>query len=84
MTMALGVLCYFLLVDFPDNNKFLTPAETKFVLKRIENDRGDSVPDKITLQKVLHHLMDWKLWVYGCAFPRFVLRLTSLIVSVKA
>jgi MFS transporter, ACS family, DAL5 transporter family protein len=74
MTMALGVLCYFFLVDFPDKNQFLTHAETKFVLKRIEDDRGDSVPDKITLEKVLHHLMDWKLWVYGCIISIFVRR----------
>jgi hypothetical protein len=35
------------------------------VLKRVEDDRGDSIPDKITFKKVFMHLSDWKIWAYG-------------------
>ncbi|KAF9259702.1 MFS general substrate transporter [Marasmius fiardii PR-910] len=68
ITVAIGLLNYFLIPDFPDRNRFLSKAQTAFVLKRIEDDRGDSLPDEITLDKVLHYCKDWKLWVYGCMF----------------
>jgi prolipoprotein diacylglyceryltransferase len=38
------------------------------VLRRIEQDRGDSLPDTFTAKKVLHHLGDWKIWVYGVMY----------------
>lgn len=63
--MFLGVLGFFLLPDFPDKNTFLSAERTALVLKRVEQDRGDSVPDEITFKKVLTHLSDWTLWAYG-------------------
>ncbi|KAL0574730.1 hypothetical protein V5O48_007237 [Marasmius crinis-equi] len=68
ITVALGILVFFVIPDFPDRNTFLTKAQTAFVLKRIEEDRGDSVPDEMTARKVLDHLSDWTLWVYGIMF----------------
>ncbi|KAG6885385.1 hypothetical protein C0993_002348 [Termitomyces sp. T159_Od127] len=65
ITLFLGVLSWFFIPDFPDKNKFLTSEQTALVLRRIEEDRGDSVPDKITGNKVLKHLKDWTLWSYG-------------------
>ena len=37
----------------------------QLILSRIESDRGDSMPDKMTLNKVFHHLGDWTIWAYG-------------------
>jgi hypothetical protein len=68
ITMALGLLAFYFIPDFPDKNNFLSREQTALILQRIESDRGDSVPDKITVSKVLHHLGDWKLWVFG-QFP---------------
>ncbi|KAG5647084.1 hypothetical protein DXG03_001454 [Asterophora parasitica] len=65
ITLFLGIVSWFFIPDFPDQNKFLTPEQTALVLKRIEDDRGDSIPDKITLKKVFKHLGDWTLWSYG-------------------
>jgi hypothetical protein len=66
--MGLGVLSYLFITDFPDQNTFLSKVQTKFVLQRIEDDRGDSIPDAITWQTVSKHLMDWKIWVFGRRF----------------
>ncbi|KAF9265660.1 MFS general substrate transporter [Marasmius fiardii PR-910] len=68
ITIALGALAYFVIPDFPDRNTFLTKAQTVFVLKRIKEDRGDSIPDDMTARKVLHHLRDWTIWMYGIMF----------------
>lgn len=69
ITLFLGVLGFFFVPDFPDNNTFLTPDQTTLVLKRIEEDRGDSVPDGLTFQKVIGHLSDWTIWAYGNFLP---------------
>ncbi|KIK67517.1 hypothetical protein GYMLUDRAFT_156068, partial [Collybiopsis luxurians FD-317 M1] len=68
ITVLFGCIAWLYLPEFPDNNTFLTREETKFVLERIEEDRGDSLPDTITVWKVLHHLLDWKVWAYGIMF----------------
>ena len=69
-TVLLGGLAFWLLPEFPDRNTFLTPEETAYVLKRIEDDRGDAMPDELTLHTVLRHLSDWTLWAYG-AYQQF-------------
>ncbi|KAF8178649.1 major facilitator superfamily domain-containing protein [Mycena galopus ATCC 62051] len=78
VTLFLGFAGFFLLPEFPESNKFLTADQTAFVLRRVESDRGDSVPDEITIRKVLHHLADWTLWAYGlmfmcCTLPAYAL-----------
>ena len=72
ITAVLGILLYLFVTDFPDRNSFLTKEETEFVLKRVEDDRIDSLPDGITFVKVLKHLGDWTIWAYGTseAWPR--------------
>lgn len=68
MTITLGVLSIYFVIDFPEKNNFLTEAETNLILRRIEADRGDSVPDEITAARVWLHLLDWKIWVFGGYF----------------
>ncbi|KAF9031255.1 MFS general substrate transporter [Hymenopellis radicata] len=65
LTLCLGVLTFFFVPDFPDKNKFLSAEQTAIVLERIEKDRGDSLPDPLTREKILHHLKDWTIWTYG-------------------
>ncbi|KAJ7686519.1 major facilitator superfamily domain-containing protein [Mycena rosella] len=78
VTLFLGVVAFFLVPDFPELNTFLSPDQTKFVLQRVEEDRGDSVPDQLTVRKLLYHLGDWTLWAYGlmfmcCTLPAYAL-----------
>ncbi|KAF5354929.1 hypothetical protein D9756_005403 [Leucocoprinus leucothites] len=68
ITIALGILTFLFVPDFPDKNRFLSEAQTKMILDRVERDRGDAVPDAITLQKILSHLSDWTLWAYALLF----------------
>jgi MFS family permease len=68
ITLFLGILAWFFIPGFPHENRFLTRKETEFVLQRVEQDRGDSVPDPLTAAKVIQHLKDWTLWAYGVMF----------------
>lgn len=63
--MFLGIITWFFIPSFPDQNDFLTPKETALVLKRIDEDRGDALPDPVTFEKVKTYLGDWVLWAYG-------------------
>ncbi|KXN87484.1 hypothetical protein AN958_08789, partial [Leucoagaricus sp. SymC.cos] len=68
ITVLFGIVSWFFIPDFPDQNNFLTQEETKLVLERVERDRGDSVPDELTLSKILQHLQDWKIWAFGLMY----------------
>ena len=65
ITLLLGGLTWFFIPGFPDQNGFLTTKQTALVLQRIDEDRGDAVPDHVTAEKVRKHLSDWTIWAYG-------------------
>lgn len=65
ITCGLCLIGWFLVVDFPAKAQFLPEDEKTFVIDRINNDRGDAVRDNITTKKILHHLQDWKLYIWS-------------------
>jgi hypothetical protein len=70
-TIGIAVIGYFLVIGFPDtmlaSNKLqgFTQRELEIVLDRIDRDRRDSKPDKLTWAKFREHVANWELWVYG-------------------
>ncbi|KAF9486023.1 MFS general substrate transporter [Pholiota conissans] len=68
ITLFLAIVTYLYIPAFPDQNTFLTPEQTGLVLKRIDEDRGDALPDPMTWAKVKEHLCDWTIWAYGVMF----------------
>lgn len=68
VTIGLGMLAYFIIVDFPDKNTFLTEKETAFVIDRINAERGDAEADKLTFGAAMNHLKDFKLWLFAVLF----------------
>lgn len=73
ITIAFGIIAWFFLPNFPDQNTFLTQEETNIILQRVEKDRGDSVPDALSMEKLCSHLLDWKLWTMGMVSGSFLL-----------
>ena len=67
-TILLGVISIFLIIDFPDKNKFLTAEETEMVMYMLDKDRGDATPDQMTRGKVIKHMTCWRTWCYGLCF----------------
>src|SRR4051812_46984311 len=74
ITIGFSFVGYALVVGFPDHllnserKSGFTQEELEIVLDRVERDRGDSAPDKLTWHKILQHSMNWELWVYGFMF----------------
>lgn len=74
LTIGIAIIGYFVVLNFPDailasgRRSFLTQDELGIVLERVERDRGDSLPDKLTIPKFWQHVTMWQLWIYGFMF----------------
>merc|ERR1711939_347723 len=68
ITVGLGIISYFVIVDFPDRAKFLTEEQRLYAVERIQLDRGDATPDQVTGKKLLKHASDFKIWCFGLCF----------------
>lgn len=69
LTCALGLGAYMALVDFPDKAhkswKFLTEREAKFIIARVDADRGDAKPQPFVAGKFFRAALDIKIWGYA-------------------
>jgi hypothetical protein len=72
LTIGIAISAFFIVLNFPDkilaSGKNFTQNELEVVLDRVERDRGDSLPDKLTWEKFWGHISSWQLWVYGLMF----------------
>ncbi|OAA57780.1 phthalate transporter [Cordyceps fumosorosea ARSEF 2679] len=72
ITVTLATAAYWLLVDFPDSDrptwKFLTKPELKWVVSRIQQDRGDSAISKFEMKKFFGNALDLKIWAFAVIF----------------
>ncbi|XMA13793.1 hypothetical protein WAI453_006584 [Rhynchosporium graminicola] len=72
LTCVLGIVGYFLIVDFPEHAskswKFLTKAESDFIVARIEVDRHDAILEPFSLKSYLANALDSKIWGFACLF----------------
>lgn len=74
LTCFLGILGYWALVDFPDKAhkswKFLTEREVRFIIDRVDRDRGDAKPEPWSAAKFFKGGADIKIW--GFALVRYL------------
>lgn len=75
LTVALGIMGYFLLVDFPDvcakkggGFWFLTEKECNYVVRRINKDRDDANPVPFNLKLWASAGLDLKIWGFAMIF----------------
>ncbi|KAK5944760.1 hypothetical protein PMZ80_001960 [Knufia obscura] len=71
ITQVVAIGAWFVIIDFPDKatrKGFLSAEEGTFIAQRIQNDRGDAVPDSLTWAKFGQALLDWKLWAFALMF----------------
>ena len=66
ITVGICIIGWFLIIDFPTRaGKFLNPEEQKFIIDRLNDDRQDAEEDKMSLAVVIHHLKDWRLYIWA-------------------
>ncbi|KIW88801.1 uncharacterized protein Z519_10285 [Cladophialophora bantiana CBS 173.52] len=70
LTSFFAVIAWFVIVDFPASkrNKFLSPEEKQFALDRLAKDRGTEERQKVSSQRILDTLKDWKVWSFSLMY----------------
>ncbi|KAF2276984.1 phthalate transporter-like protein [Westerdykella ornata] len=72
LTIFLGIVSYWMLVDFPDKAhkswRFLNEREAQYIIDRVNHDRGDAKPQPWNLGKFLRAGLDIKIWGYAMLF----------------
>lgn len=62
--MGISIICYWIVVPFPEDADFLTPEEKALLLARLEADGGGVRNDPISLKRVFSMAADWKIWIW--------------------
>ncbi|KAF8882948.1 MFS general substrate transporter [Mucidula mucida] len=65
-TVAIGVLAFFVLVDFPATAQFLTPEERAYIVyRKIEYDNSSvGEEEHFAVGHVIEALTDWQVWLH--------------------
>lgn len=77
VTASLAIPFFFLLPDFPEDAKWVTPEERGYIRKRLAIDQGYSgLQRPMALKDVVDMFSDWKVWIagllyFGCAMPGY-------------
>jgi hypothetical protein len=67
LTCVLAIVAYFILPDYPETVRWLSPDEREMAVNRL---RGDSPLGlvKISWKETRHALLDWRLYLHYLAF----------------
>lgn len=64
-TVGVGILAFFVLVDFPDTATFLTPEERAFVIWKKKYDNSSvGETEAFALRHVWAAFSDWQVWLH--------------------
>ncbi|BGP62173.1 hypothetical protein NBRC10512v2_003502 [Rhodotorula toruloides] len=80
LTFIVGCISPWMIEDFPEEAKFLTPAEREHVVRRLKEDTGAAGTFK--MKYVMDAFKDWKTYIFaliyiGVAEPLYALSLFS-------
>ncbi|KAI8996645.1 MFS general substrate transporter [Trametes punicea] len=63
ISVVVGVIAYFLFVDYPHAAKFLTAGEKEILIHRQAYDRSFAAEnEEFAVQHILDALLDWQVW----------------------
>ena len=63
-TVVIAIASFWMLYDYPDTAKFLTPTEKAFVVRRLKRD-NDGCSQRYDLKFMKDAFLDWKVWVFS-------------------
>lgn len=67
-TVLLGMLCLFILPGRPESTDFLTPAERKLAIERVNRGTSSDVGATINYDHVVAAFLDWRVYVAGIIY----------------
>ncbi|GAT24654.1 vitamin H transporter [Aspergillus luchuensis] len=68
ITMGVSLICYWVVVPFPEDATFLTAEEKTLLLARLKADGGSVRDDPISFKRVVSMAADWKIWICVLAY----------------
>jgi len=60
--MIIGIASFWMMQDWPDQAKFLTPLEREFVLTRLKREQGPAGEVTFGRRHLKQAFGDWKMW----------------------
>lgn len=68
-TVLIGVACFWMVQDFPDNATFLSPDDKKRVVRRLAQDKQASAEkEDFNMVYFWSSMKDWKTWLYAVIY----------------
>jgi len=83
-TIAFAILSFFVIVDWPEDAKFLTTEEKALIAYRLANDGNSGVArmDSLTNDALKRIFRDWKIWC-GYVHRGFILSMDSTDLGIE-
>lgn len=81
LTVVIGIISFWLVHDFPDDAKFLSPEDRARVIRRLKLDQQSSAShEEFTMNYFWQAWFDWKMWLgmviyMGCDMPLYAFSL---------
>lgn len=66
--MIVGAFCWWMVFDWPDTARFLTPEERLRVRRRLAADNQSSTGEEYDKRHIIAALKDWKTWGYALIY----------------
>ncbi|PVU87611.1 hypothetical protein BB561_006255, partial [Smittium simulii] len=68
ITLVIAISCFFILIDYPDQAKFLKPEEKELLIKRLNTEQGMASKTKPTMKQTIKTASDWKIYINAFIF----------------
>lgn len=68
ITFLIGCASFWMIHDWPDKAKFLTPLERECVLARLKKDTGLATQGSFSMKQVWRGLKDWKTYAFAMCY----------------
>ncbi|OMJ14261.1 putative transporter [Smittium culicis] len=65
LTLAIGILMFFIIKDYPDTATFFTPEEQELVVRRLSASQGLASKAKTSMKQTIAAFLDWKVYCYS-------------------
>lgn len=68
-TMLIGIACWFMVHDFPDEARFLKPEEKEVIIYRLAQDKqSSSKHEDFNIKYFLASVKDWKTYAFAIVY----------------
>ena len=88
-TIIVSLFCWWMVFDWPDTARFLTPDERIRVRRRLAEDKQASTDEQYDRRHIFSALKDWKTWLYAftymgtlCPLYSFSLFLPTIVAGM--